>query len=165
MTNRDRTGDRGAMEEMGRNIGEAAGRMAGRAADVAAGMAAPLFRTAADVLGGWWSKDDAREAARFDERDETRWRAHYEGHAGASGTSASGGTTAGGSSSAGRSYEDVRPYYQLGHTASRNPEYASRNFEEIEPDLERVWDEGDVGSDPWPEARGYVEFGYRPADR
>jgi hypothetical protein len=67
----------------------------------------------------------------------------------------------GGSQGRSRSYEDVRPLYQFGHMASQNPDYRGRGFNEIEPDLQRHWgNEQSQQHGPWPDVRGFVEFGY-----
>ena len=162
MTERDRQGrGEGTMEQVGKAVGEAAGRAADKAAELAAGLARPLVRNAADVLGGWWAGDSAREAAAtWDEERDRKAREHYRKQTGGSG--GVGGTGPAG----GRSYEQARPYYQLGHTASRNPDYSSRSFDQVEPELRRVWAEGGAGGEgDWPEARGFVEFGYGEGGR
>ena len=63
------------------------------------------------------------------------------------------GTSAGGADD----YDNVRPAYQLGHLAGRNPDYASRSFDEVEPDLQRGWT-SDVASrhGEWHSVRGYA---------
>ena len=38
-----------------------------------------------------------------------------------------------------RSYEEVRPFYHLGHLASRHPDYQQRPFQESEADLQKGW--------------------------
>ena len=45
----------------------------------------------------------------------------------------------GSTSSANRDYDAYRPAYQLGHVASRNPDYADRDFDAVEADLRRGW--------------------------
>lgn len=78
------------------------------------------------------------------------------------------GTTAGtatgaasGMGGAVRSYDDVRPAYQIGHLAGRNPDYQGRSFDEIEPDLQRGWTP-DVSSryGAWHEVRDYARSAY-----
>jgi len=39
-------------------------------------------------------------------------------------------------------YDRYQPAYRLGQVASRNPEYAERNFDDVEPDLRRGWSDG-----------------------
>lgn len=56
-----------------------------------------------------------------------------------------------------RPYELVRPAYQLGHLAARNPDYARRDFESIEADLQRGWsDDVRAGYGDWQIARRYA---------
>lgn len=57
------------------------------------------------------------------EYDE-RYREHYEGSP---------------ERLADRSYRQVRPAYQLGHFAGRDPRYLGRDFEEVEPELQHAW--------------------------
>ena len=87
--------DRGNMERMG----ESAGALAGRAADFGMEVTGALFRSAAQMLGGWWSSDAPQQAAGSWSNAEDRCRNHYQSSArGASGTSGStGSTTASGS--------------------------------------------------------------------
>lgn len=163
--------ERGSLEEMGRTMGGMAGRAAGAAADIGGSMLAG----AADALGGWWS-EGARDAAKtWDESQDQRSRQHFEGSldASAEGGSVSARADAdvkgrGGSGSTSR-YEEARPYYQLGHTARQNPDYAARDFSEVEPDLRRVaesrrGEEGGERESEWPEVRGYVQFGYEQGE-
>lgn len=144
--------DRGTMERMGRSVGG----LAGRAADAAADVSGSLIMGAADVLGGWWA-ESAREASRaWGETQERRSRQHFEGSAEAS--------TADASASAEAGYERARPYYRLGHAARQNPDYASSDFDDVEPDLRRAAEApGATDADrnaAWPDVRGYVQFGY-----
>ena len=249
------TEDRGNMER----VGESVGAMAGRAADWGMEMSGALFRSAAEMLGGWWSSDAPRQAATaWTDRAEQSCRSHFQtaatGSVGDRGTSASGGMsasgsaggvsgsmTAGGTTSGatqathaapksqhaamqsagevetdtGRSatgaggahvagsaqigdtkvsgsakldtssnrerssspdsatdgFERARPGYQLGYVARQNPAYKGRNFNEIEPELRKVWEsrartEGNTGgSGSWPEVRGFVDFAYQQGDR
>ncbi len=72
--------------------------------------------------------------------------------AGAMGAGAMGG---------GRSYEDVRPAYQIGHLAGRNPDYQGRSFEDVEADLRRGWTpEVSARYGRWDEVRDYARSAY-----
>jgi hypothetical protein len=55
----------------------------------------------------------------------------------------------------------VRPAYQLGHLAGRNPDYAGRSFDEVESDLQRGWT-GDVAArhGDWTSVRPYARGAY-----
>ena len=55
----------------------------------------------------------------------------------------------------------MRPAYQLGHLARRNPQYAGKPFEDVEPELRRGWsDELRARYGEWSELRGYVGDAY-----
>lgn len=172
--------DRDTMERIGRSMGG----LAGRAADAAAEMGTAMVKGAADVLGGWWGRSGAREAVRaWSETDEQRSREHFEATLEASGgdrsasagaeveaEARSDGTPVADRPSGSPSYDQIRPYYQLGHAARHNPEYEARKFEEVEPELRRVAESAGGEADResngegrginWPDVRGYVEFGY-----
>ena len=246
------TNDRGNMER----VGESVGAMAGRAADFGMEVSGALFRSAADMLGGWWSSDEPSQAATsWGDRAERNCRTHYQtaasgsvgdasgsvGSASGSAGSVSGGMSASGSAGAtqathaapksqhaamqsagevttdtggsavegagtqlgasarigdtelsgsaniesarGRErasspesatdgFERARPGYQLGYVARQNPAYKGRSFNEIEPELRKVWEsgartEGNTGDSTgsWPEVRGFVDFAYQQGDR
>lgn len=131
-----------------RKIGEGLGGLVGQAADAAAGMLGSMMSS----MGGWWAQAaNQQQAARsFGEEQERACRNHFE-------ASARGGAGVEGASD----YERVRPLYQLGHVAGRNPEYRGRGFEEVEPELRRAWSgEQEKRYGSWPEVRGYVDFGF-----
>lgn len=66
--------DRGNLERLGEN----AGALAGRAADFGMEVSGAVFRSAAEMLGGWWSSDEPTRAVdAFDDRAATRFRSHY----------------------------------------------------------------------------------------
>ena len=222
------TEDRGNMER----VGESVGAMAGRAADWGMEMSGAMFRSAAEMLGGWWSSDAPRQAATaWTDRAEQNCRSHFQTAATGSvggttprttqathaapksqhaamqsageietdtGRSATGGgahvagsaqigdTKVSGSAnldpssmrerstspdSATDGFERARPGYQLGYVARQNPAYKGREFNEIEPELRKVWEsrartEGNTGgSGSWPEVRGFVDFAYQQGDR
>jgi hypothetical protein len=104
----------------------------------------------AGAIGGWWTGRAISEAAsNFSHADDEEFRADYETR------------DPGEPSTPNRSYERVRPAYQLGYLASRNPEYAGRPFDEIEGHLERGWtgNEATQGSD-WNDMREYARTAY-----
>lgn len=202
--------DRGNLER----IGESAGAMAGRAADFGLEMTGALFRSAAELLGGWWSTDEPVRAAGSWNHAEPEFRSHYQAAASTAGTTTSASTGASGGvgatqatrtapkstsaamqvdsgeiggtakigdtrvsgaarfDSASDGFERAKPGYQLGYVARQNPAYRNRSFNEVEPDLKRVWESraktvsssgpGAQGStDAWPEVRGFVDFAYQ----
>jgi hypothetical protein len=79
--------DRGNLERMG----ESAGALAGRAADFGMEVSGALFKSAAQMLGGWWSSDAPQQAAGSWTGAEGRCRTHYQ--ASASGATSGAGTT------------------------------------------------------------------------
>ena len=128
------------------HVGEAAGGISGVAAGAAIGSVAGPIGTViggiAGAMGGWWTGRAVAEAATaVTTDDDSYYRTHYES-----------------SPIADRRYDDVRPAYQLGHIASRNPDYRARSFEEIEGDLRTGWTNDKYGS--WDSVRGYAREGY-----
>ena len=131
-------------------VGEAAGGISGGLAGAAIGSIGGPIGTLvgglAGVIGGWWAGRSIAEAAKdYGDADDGYYRTHYE----TSGTVGS------------RQYDDVRPAYQLGHLASRNPDYRGRSFEDVEADLRRGWSD-DIGArhGDWSTVRGYAREGY-----
>ena len=55
----------------------------------------------------------------------------------------------------------MRPAYAAGHLAGRNPEWAGRSFDEVEPELQRGWS-GDVAKrhGEWSSVRGYARTAF-----
>lgn len=151
--------ERGTMEKIGRSVGGAAGK----AADTAWSMGRPLVGALARSLGGWWSGEEAREAgASWSDEHDRRCRTHFQERRGPSG----GDGSAGGAGP--RSYEDARPYYQLGHTAAHNPQYRRMGWDQVEPELRRAFGEAMAGrpeGSDWPAAREYVSFGFEQGAR
>ena len=137
-------------------LGGTAGAVGGAAIGSLAGPVGTIIGAIAGAAGGWWSgKEVAESTFDFSDADENFYRASYE----RSSSMASTGRT--GTTGRQRSYEDVRPLYQFGQFATRNPEYRGRRFEEIEPQLRRGWTpdlERQYGD--WSTVRGYVNEGY-----
>ena len=138
---------------VGDHIGEAAGGISGVLTGAAIGSAGGPIGTIiggiAGAIGGWWSGRAISEAAtRFTHSDDDFYRSHYE-------TSSS--------RLADRKYEDVRPAYQLGHLAGHNPDYANREWDAVEPDLQRGWT--DDGTRKYDDLRPYVRHGYERTSR
>lgn len=131
-------------------VGEAAGGVSGGLAGAAIGSiggpVGTLIGGLAGVIGGWWAGRSIAEAAKdYGDEDDRYYRTHYESS----------------SRPADRKYDDVRPAYQLGHIASRNPDYHGRDFDTVESDLRRGWSD-DVGArhGEWSSVRGYAKEGY-----
>jgi outer membrane lipoprotein SlyB len=131
----------------GDQVGEAAGGIGGVLAGAAIGSVAGPIGTVigglAGAVGGWWTGRAIAEAAsNFTHSDDLHYRSSYD-------TSEH--------RLADRSYDDIRPAYQLGYLASRNPDYVGREFEEVETELERGWS-ADVSrsSGNWQQVRGFA---------
>ena len=136
---------------VGDHIGEAAGGISGVLTGAAIGSAGGPIGTIiggiAGAIGGWWSGRAISEAAtRFTHSDDDYYRNHYE-------TSST--------RLADRKYEDVRPAYQIGHLAAHNPDYADREWDAVEADLQRGWsDDLRTKHGDWQQVRGYARDAY-----
>lgn len=132
---------------VGETAGGISGGLAGAAIGSIGGPVGTLIGGLAGVVGGWWAGRSIAEAAKdYGATDDTYYRKHYE-------TS---------SRLADRTYDDVRPAYQLGHLASRNPDYSGRDFDTVEKDLQRGWtDEIGARHGDWDSVRGYAREGYK----
>jgi hypothetical protein len=131
---------------VGETAGGISGGLAGAAIGSIGGPVGTLIGGLAGVVGGWWAGRSIAEAAKdYGDTDDRYYRNHYE-------TSSRGGN---------RSYDDIRPAYQLGHIASRNPDYRGRDFDTVESDLKRGWsDEIGARHGDWSSVRGYAREGY-----
>ena len=133
-------------EYVGETAGGISGGLAGAAIGSVGGPIGTLVGGLAGVIGGWWAGRSIAEAARdYSDVDDRHYRTHYETSTRASK----------------RSFDDVRPVYQLGHIASRNPDYHGRDFDTVEPELRRGWSD-DVGArhGDWTSVRDYAREGY-----
>jgi hypothetical protein len=136
----------------GDQVGEAAGGIGGVLAGAAIGSLGGPIGTViggiAGAIGGWWTGRAIAEAAsNFSHADDQHFRTDYETRSGVV------------PGNPDLSYDRVRPAYQLGYLASRNPEYAGQSFEEIEPHLERGWTSTTDGAD-WNDMRDYARTAY-----
>lgn len=130
------------------NVGEATGSflggVGGMALGIAAGPVGAVIGAIAGAAGGWWAGKGVADA--FTDKDYAAYRAHY---------------AASPDYMADRSYDQVTPAYVAGHLAGRNPDYAGRTFDQIEPDLQRVWGEDFARKHgPWPAVRGYARAAF-----
>ncbi len=129
-------------------LGEASGGFLGAVGGMALGaVGGPIglvLGGVAGALGGWWAGHEVADA--ITEEDVSAYRTEYERSP---------------AHLADRSFESVSAAYAVGHLAARNPEYAGRTFEQIEPDLERGWNgEGAARFGPWPVVRTFARAGY-----
>ncbi|HVE34409.1 MAG TPA: hypothetical protein VNC18_12660 [Gemmatimonadaceae bacterium] len=106
-------------------VGGAAAGAAGAAIGAMAGPVGMIVGGLAGIVGGWWAGKAASESARHYTPDDDRYyREAYE---------------ASPSRIADRSFDDIRPAYQVGHLAGRNPDYKGRDWDAVERDLEQGW--------------------------
>jgi hypothetical protein len=107
-------------------VGGAGGALAGAGiGTLVAGPVGAIVGAIAGAVGGWWAGQAAADpATTVTPEDEARYRALYAQSP---------------HRRADRTYEDVRPFYHLGHVASANPDYRQRAFDEIEADLQKGW--------------------------
>src|SRR5688572_9270277 len=139
---------------VGEGIGGASGIAAGAAVGSLGGPVGTVIGALAGAIGGWWAGRSVAEGVHdFTDDDDKHYRTQY--------SSASRPLADATPSSTTRSYDDVRPAYQLGHLAGRNPDYAGRKFEDVETDLQRGWT-GDVAAKhgDWTTVRPYARDAY-----
>ena len=148
---KDALGGHDSNPSVGDEIGEAAGGISGVLLGAGIGSSAgpigTLIGGIAGAIGGWWTGRAIAEAAeKLTREDDEEFRKHYE----SSPERAAGGR-----------YEDVRAAYLLGHIASHNPNFVDRQFEEIESQLERGWDDCAERPCSWQQVRTFAGEGYR----
>jgi hypothetical protein len=114
---------------------------------VAGGPIDTIIGRIARTIGGWWAGRAVSEAATsYTDEDDSYYRERYQ-------TSPQ--------HLADRRYEEVRPAYQLGRLARKNPEYAGRDFESIEPELRVGWaDQVSSRYGDWAQVREYARDAY-----
>lgn len=131
----------GAAPTVGRGV-EGALKMTGTALHKVAGPLGTAVGAIAGRVGGWWSSaSDA--VAELPEEEEQACRVHFESY-----------TTR----PADLTFDHARTAYVIGHVAARNPTYAGRGFDEVEPDLQP----GLTGerSDAYHSLRDFARYGY-----
>ena len=62
-----------------------------------------------------------------------------------------------------RAYPDVRPAYQLGHSAAMDVRNRGRRFDEVETDLENGWLNVRVGGGDWAAVREFARAAFDSA--
>ena len=127
-------------------IGGLSGALVGAGIGSAAGPVGSIIGVIAGAIGGWWAGHAVIEAAHsVDPEDEAHFREHYDSVA---------------ERPADVAYDDVRGVYYLGQIASHNPDFASREFEDIEVDLERGWASQPTTTGSWASVRDYAATGF-----
>jgi hypothetical protein len=136
-------------DQIGEAAGGVSGVLMGAGIGSAAGPVGTLIGGIAGAIGGWWTGRAISEAVeKLTSDDDEHYRAHYEDSPNAK---------------ADESYErpEVRGAYYLGQIASHNPDYETRRFDEIEPELRRGWETCDADCGEWSRVRGYASEGFR----
>jgi hypothetical protein len=134
-------------DEIGEAVGGISGVLTGAALGSLGGPIGTIIGGIAGAVSGWWAGRAISEAASHATNDDDEYyRTHFDG---ARGTATN------------RSYDDVRPAYQLGHMAGRNPDYQTRSFDEVERDLRHGWT-ADVSEQhgQWDDVRDYARHAY-----
>ncbi len=127
-------------------IGGVSGALVGAGIGSAAGPVGSIIGVVAGAIGGWWAGHAVIEAARaVNQDDEAHFREHYDSLA---------------ERPADRAYDDVRGAYYLGHIASHHPDFASGEFSDVEPELERGWAPHNVTHGSWASVRDYAATGF-----
>ena len=133
-------------EGAAKGVGGIGGAAAGAAIGAMAGPVGAVIGGLAGAVGGWWAGKGIADATNsFDEKEEAYYRSHYESDP---------------YRAADRRYEDVRPYYLIGHLAAHNPDYRSREFDEIEPELERGFASRSDAQLDWTGGRSYARAAF-----
>ncbi len=113
------------VDEAGEAVGGIGGVLAGAAIGSLGGPVGTLIGGIAGAMGGWWGGRAVTEAAsKLTKDDDDYYRNAYESSP---------------NRLADRSYDDVRPAYHLGQVAAHNPDYANKNWNEVQSDLQRGW--------------------------
>jgi len=132
-------------DEVGEAAGGISGVLVGAGIGSAAGPVGTIIGGIAGALGGWWAGRAVAEAAgTLSAEDEEFYRSHYESNPGV----------------ADRPYDQVRGAYYLGHIAANNPNFEAREFEGVEPELERGWSGNAERLGSWHSVRGYAAEGF-----
>jgi hypothetical protein len=133
----------GSRRSVAAPIGAAGGAAAGAAVGtVTLGPIGAIVGAIAGAIGGGWSGLAAAGPTHYTPEHDREYRAHYDSDP---------------DRLADRPYESVRPAYQLGHLAASNPDYAHRDFDAVETDLQRGWsDEVRSQHGDWQTARRYA---------
>ena len=133
-------------DELAEATGGISGVLVGAGIGSAAGPVGTLIGGIAGAIGGWWAGRAVAEAAStLTHEDDQYFRAHYDAQP---------------SRQSDRAYDDVRGAYYLGHVASFNPEFALRDFADIEPVLEEGWEPYADQYGSWRSVRVYAAEGF-----
>jgi hypothetical protein len=135
---------KGDAENVGEATGGFLGGVTGMTLGIAGGPVGLVVGAIAGALGGWWAGKGVADA--FTDKDYAAYRAHY---------------TSSPDHMADRTYDQMAAAYVAGHLAGRNPDYAGRTFDQVEPDLQRGWsDEVAKEHGQWPAVRNYARVAF-----
>jgi len=127
-------------------IGGLSGALVGAGIGSAAGPVGSIIGGVAGAIGGWWAGHAVIEAAHsVNPEDDAHFRDHYDSLA---------------ERPADIAYDDVRGAYYLGQIASHNPDFASREFADMEADLQRAWTSQLSATGPWEIVRDLAATGF-----
>lgn len=150
-------------DEIGEAVGGISGVLTGAALGSLGGPIGTVIGGIAGAVSGWWAGRAISEAASHaTDEDESYYRGEYERAIERRVERAADAADATDAPAApARGYDAVRPAYQLGHLAGRNPDYQGRGFEDVEPELRHGWTD-DVSRDhgAWDSVRGHVRAAY-----
>ncbi|MEP6991400.1 MAG: hypothetical protein ABJA80_10765 [bacterium] len=135
------------LDEAGEAVGGIGGVLAGAAIGSVVGPIGTIIGGIAGAMGGWWSGRAVTEAAaNVTTHDDEFYRSNYESSP---------------NRLADRSYDDVRPAYHLGHVAAANPDYSSKNWNDVSSDLQRGWTPEHARKyGDWNTVSGYASEGF-----
>lgn len=100
-----------------------------------------ILGTIAGTLGGWWRRA-ADRPMELPQAEDGAFQEHFSSLA---------------APPPGMTYEQARPGYELGYTASRNPSYQGREFDEVDPELRSGF--GDQ-TEQYDSIREFTRYGY-----
>jgi uncharacterized protein YjbJ (UPF0337 family) len=136
------------LDEAGEAAGGIGGVLAGAAIGSVAGPVGTLIGGIAGAMGGWWTGRAVTEAAsKLTKEDDEYYRKSYESSP---------------NRLADRSYDDVRPAYHLGQIAAQNPDYANKEWSDVQSDLQRGWSANQAKKyGDWNSVSSYASEGYQ----
>jgi len=127
-------------------IGGLSGALVGAGIGSAAGPVGAVIGGVAGAIGGWWAGHAVIEAAHsVNPEDDAHFREHYDSLA---------------ERPADAAYDDVRGAYYLGQIASHNPDFASREFTDIESELAEGWTSQLSTTGSWETVRDLAATGF-----
>jgi uncharacterized protein (TIGR02271 family) len=145
-------------------VGEATGGIAGAATGAAIGSLGGPIGTIiggiAGAVGGWWAGRAISEAAStYTEDDDAYYRSQFESRRAGGALRPEDADASYATSSS--EYDAYRPAYQLGHLAAHNPDYANRDFSEVENELRTGWtDDVSRRYGDWNDVREHARSGF-----